>query len=175
MLKAPAPSGSVSASSAASRPAIGKRGSGACCTGCGGGPPRGRWRSRSGTVCSSSSRPRTASSMTRTAPRSSARASRLRRGLGFPPKRRRRPRQHRTRRPRHPALGALVLVDGSVFDWLGTGTPLFLLGAIDDATGTVLALHFRPAEDLHGYLTLLRRLAEAYGFPPPPHPHPPPP
>jgi hypothetical protein len=52
-----------------------------------------------------------------------------------------------------------------VFDWLGTGTPLFLLGAIDDATGTVLALHFRPAEDLHGYLTLLRRLVEAYGLP----------
>jgi transposase len=90
---------------------------------------------------------------------------RLRRGLGLPPKRRRRPQQHRTRRPRYPARGALVLVDGSVFDWLGTGTPLFLLGAIDDATGTVLALHFRPAEDLHGYLTLLRRLAEGYGLP----------
>ena len=52
-------------------------------------------------------------------------------------------------------MGSLVLVDGSQFDWLGTGTPLFLLGAIDDATSTVLALHFRPAEDLHGYLTLL--------------------
>jgi transposase len=90
---------------------------------------------------------------------------RLRRGLGLPPKRRRRPPQHRSRRPRYPALGALVLVDGSQFDWLGTGTPLVLLGAIDDATGTVLALHFRPAEDLHGYLTLLRRLAEAYGVP----------
>ena len=38
-------------------------------------------------------------------------------------------------------------------------------GAIDDATGTVLALHFRPAEDLHGYLTLLRRIADAYGLP----------
>ena len=35
------------------------------------------------------------------------------------------------------------------------GPPLLLLGAIDDATSTVLALHFRPAEDLHGYLTLL--------------------
>ena len=30
-----------------------------------------------------------------------------------------------------------------------------LHGAIDDATGTVLALHFRPTEDLHGYATLL--------------------
>jgi hypothetical protein len=31
--------------------------------------------------------------------------------------------------------------------------------------GTVLALHFRPAEDLHGYLILLRRLAERDGLP----------
>jgi transposase len=90
---------------------------------------------------------------------------RLRRALGLPPKRRRRPPQHRTRRPRHPAMGGLVLVDGSPFDWLGTGTPLLLLGAIDDATSTVLALHLRPAEDLHGYLTLLQRLAEGHGLP----------
>jgi transposase len=90
---------------------------------------------------------------------------RFRRALGLPPKRRRRPRQHRTRRPRHPAMGRLVLVDGSPFDWLGTGTPLLLLGAIDDATSTVLALHLRPAEDLHGYLTLLQRLAERHGLP----------
>jgi transposase len=90
---------------------------------------------------------------------------RLRRALGLPPKRRRRPPQHRTRRPRHPAMGSLVLVDGSQFDWLGTGTPVFLLGAIDDATSTVLALHFRPAEDLHGYLTVLRQLAAHHGLP----------
>jgi transposase len=90
---------------------------------------------------------------------------RLRRSLGLPPKRRRRPRQHRTRRPRRAAMGALVLIDGSPFDWLGTGTPLLLLGAIDDATSTVLALHFRPAEDLHGYLTLLRRVADREGLP----------
>src|SRR3990172_9156548 len=84
---------------------------------------------------------------------------RLRRALGLPPKHRRRPPQHRARRPRRARLGALVLVDGSEFDWLGTGTRLLLLGAIDDATSTVLALHFRPAEDLHGFLTLLGRLA----------------
>jgi transposase len=90
---------------------------------------------------------------------------RLRRALGVPPKRRRRPPQHRARRPRRPAMGSLVLVDGSQFDWLGTGTPLFLLGAIDDATSTLLALHFRPAEDLHGYLTLLGQLAARHGLP----------
>ncbi len=90
---------------------------------------------------------------------------RLRRELGLAPKRRRRPPQHRARRPRRPAMGSLVLIDGSPFDWLGTGTPLLLLGAIDDATGTVVALHFRPAEDLHGYLILLGRIADAYGLP----------
>ena len=90
---------------------------------------------------------------------------RLRRALGVPPKRRRRPPQHRTRRPRRPTMGSLVLVDGSPFDWLGTGPPLFLLGAIDDATSTLLALHFRPAEDLHGYLTLLEQLTARYGLP----------
>jgi hypothetical protein len=62
-------------------------------------------------------------------------------------------------------MGSLVLLDGSPFDWLGTGPPLLLLGAIDDATSTVLALHLRPAEDLHGYLTLLQRVAERHGVP----------
>ena len=61
-------------------------------------------------------------------------------------------------------MGSLVLVDGSQFDWLGTGRPVFLR-AIDDATSTVVALHFRPAEDLHGYLTLLRRVAAGAGLP----------
>ena len=90
---------------------------------------------------------------------------RLRRALGLPPKRRRRPPPHRTRRPRHPAMGHLVLIDGSPFDWLGPGTPRLLLGAVDDATRTVLALHLRPAEALHGYLTLLQQLAARHGLP----------
>jgi transposase len=90
---------------------------------------------------------------------------RIRRALGLPPKRRRRPPQHRARRPRHAATGALVLIDGSPFDWLGPGMPLLLLGAIDDATSTLLALHLRPAEDLHGYLTLLQQLAAQHGLP----------
>ena len=90
---------------------------------------------------------------------------RLRRVVGLPPKHHRRPPQHRARRPRRARMGALVLVDGSEFDWLGTGTRLLLLGAIDDATSTVVALHFRPAEDLHGYLTLLGHLAAGDGLP----------
>ena len=42
---------------------------------------------------------------------------------------------------------------------------LALHGAIDDATGAILALHLRPTEDLHGYVTLLRQLVTAYGLP----------
>jgi hypothetical protein len=40
-----------------------------------------------------------------------------------------------------------------------------LLGAIDDATSTVVALHFRPTEDLHGYATLLHQIFTTVGLP----------
>jgi hypothetical protein len=91
---------------------------------------------------------------------------RLRRALDLPATRRRRGPQHRARRARRPAAGSLVQIDGSPFAWLeDRGPTLTLLGAIDDATGTVLALHFRPAEDLHGYLTLFRTVFTTYGLP----------
>ena len=38
-------------------------------------------------------------------------------------------------------------------------------GAIDDATNTVLALHFRPTEDLHGYAVVFQQLFTQYGLP----------
>lgn len=90
---------------------------------------------------------------------------RIRQALGLPPTRPRRPRQPRRRRTPAAQMGALVLIDGSQFDWFGTGTPLMLVAALDDATATLLALEFRPAEDLHGYLTLLGHLARRYGLP----------
>ena len=91
---------------------------------------------------------------------------RIRRALGLPAKHRRRPRQHRIRRTPEAQMGAFVQLDGSPFDWLeGRGPEMTLLGAIDDATSTVLALHFRPTEDLHGYTTLLQQVGTAYGLP----------
>lgn len=91
---------------------------------------------------------------------------RLRRALGLPAQHRRRPAQHRTRRPREQAPGQLVQLDGSPFAWLEErGPTLTLLGAIDDATSAVLALHFRPHEDLHGYTTLLAQLCTTVGLP----------
>jgi len=79
---------------------------------------------------------------------------------------RRRPPQHRARRPREAAAGQLLQLDGSPFRWLeDRGPTLTLLGAIDDATSLVLALHFRPTEDLHGYATLLHHVFRTYGLP----------
>ena len=97
---------------------------------------------------------------------SRASVQRLRRAVGLPAKQRRRPRQYRARRTPEASMGALVQLDASPFDWLeGRGPAMSLHGAIDDATGTVLALYFRPQEDLHGYATLLHQVGTAYGLP----------
>jgi transposase len=91
---------------------------------------------------------------------------RLRRSLGLAAKRRRRPRRHRSRRLREARQGALVQIDASPHEWLEKrGPALSLHGAVDDADGTVLALTFRPTEDLHGYATILSQLFHTYGLP----------
>jgi hypothetical protein len=91
---------------------------------------------------------------------------RLRRALGLPAKRRRRGGQGRSRRTPEAQMGALVQLDASPFAWLeDRGPALALHGAIDDATGTGLALYFRPTEDLHGYGTLLNMICTTYGLP----------
>jgi transposase len=97
---------------------------------------------------------------------SRATVRRLRQALGRPAKHRRRPRQYRARREPRTRMGALVQLDASPFAWLEARGPVMSLhGAIDDATSTVLALHFRPTEDLHGYTTVLRALVTQYGLP----------
>lgn len=76
------------------------------------------------------------------------------------------PSVHRRRRTRRSAEGMLVQMDGSPHAWLeDRGPRLTLHGAIDDATGKVLAGIFRPTEDQIGYLLLLRTIAELYGLP----------
>ena len=52
----------------------------------------------------------------------------------------------------------LLQIDGSRHDWLeGRGPYLTLVGAIDDATGTVPAPLFRQ-EDAQGYMLMLREV-----------------
>ena len=73
---------------------------------------------------------------------------------------------HRRRRLRRAAEGMLLQIDGSPFAWLeDRGPKAALIGAIDDATGKVLFLLFRPTEDQVGYLLLLRSIAQRYGLP----------
>lgn len=85
-------------------------------------------------------------------------------GLRSP--RRRRPPQHRSRRERYPQEGMLLQVDGSRHDWLQSREPyLTLVGAVDDATGTVPAALFREHEDAQGYFLLLRAIIRTQGIP----------
>jgi hypothetical protein len=85
-------------------------------------------------------------------------------GIASP--RRHRPPRHRSRRERMAAEGLLLQLDGSRHRWLGPGHPtITLLGAIDDATGSVPAAVFRAEEDAAGYLELLRAIALGPGLP----------
>ena len=94
------------------------------------------------------------------------RVRRLRLAAGLPATRKRRAPKHRRRRERAAREGALVLIDGSDHDWLeGRGPRFTLLGAVDDATGRVLALVVRTHEDLHGYVQLLETLLRTHGVP----------
>lgn len=85
---------------------------------------------------------------------------------GIKSPRRRRPPKHRCRRERYPQEGMLLQGDGSRHDWLeGRGPYLSLLGAIDDATGTVPYAVFRGQEDAQGYFLLLRGIIQRKGIP----------
>lgn len=83
-------------------------------------------------------------------------------GTPFP---RRAPR-HRSRRERLPRVGMLLQVDGSRHGWLEDRGPwLSLVGAVDDATSTLVAATFRDEEDTAGYLWLLADIARRHGLP----------
>jgi transposase len=91
---------------------------------------------------------------------------RILRGAGLPPKRRRRPPKHRSRRQRKERLGQMIQWDGSPHPWFGKRhPPCCLLAAVDDATTTLLAALFTPAESSEGYLRLLVGILEAHGIP----------
>ena len=71
-----------------------------------------------------------------------------------------------SRRERYPQEGMLLQVDGSRHDWLeGRGPYLTLVGAVDDATGTVPFALFRRHEDAHGYMLMLRETIVQHGIP----------
>ena len=91
---------------------------------------------------------------------------RIRQSLALPAKHPRRPPRHRRRRLPAARVGSVVLLDGSPAPWLeGRGPTMTLHGALDDATGAVLALRIRPAEDLHGYAAVLETVFTTWGLP----------
>lgn len=91
---------------------------------------------------------------------------RIRQSLAVPAKHPRRAPRHRRRRLPEARAGSLVLLDGSPAAWLeARGPTRTLQGALDDASGAVLALHFRPAEDLHGYAAVLDTVCTTWGLP----------
>lgn len=96
--------------------------------------------------------------------RSTVRRILIAEGLRSP--RKRRPPKHRSRRERRSQEGMMLQIDGSQHDWLqGRGPYLTLVGAVDDATGTVPYALFREHEDAHGYFLLLREIIERKGIP----------
>lgn len=73
------------------------------------------------------------------------------------------PHPSRARRSRE---GELVQIDASEEKWFGAGLPKAAAhGAIDDATGKVLACYFDVHETLNGYLHMAKRIFEDYGIP----------
>ena len=96
--------------------------------------------------------------------RSTVRRVLLAGGLRSP--RRRRASKRYSRRERYPQEGMLLQVDGSRHDWLqGRGPYLTLVGAADDATGTVPFALFRQQEDAHGYMLMLKDIIDHHGVP----------
>lgn len=73
------------------------------------------------------------------------------------------------RRQRSAQEGFMLLIDGSLHDWLegrcGQLRKMCLIAAIDDATGKLLHLRFWPTECLAGYLWMLESVAKEHGLP----------
>ncbi len=84
-------------------------------------------------------------------------------GIKSPKNHRRRKTHHR--RKRKPQKGMLVQMDASPHKWIIGGDTFGLHGAIDDATGEILALHFAPHECMDGYFEITRKVIENHGIP----------
>lgn len=92
---------------------------------------------------------------------------RILRGAQLRSPQKRRPQKYRSRRERRAQEGMMVLTDASRHEWLeGRGSPLTMVGWIDDATGKVPSARFQAEhEDSVGYLRTLRHLVETRGLP----------
>lgn len=69
------------------------------------------------------------------------------------------------RRDRKPRAGMLVQIDASPHVWITDEGVYSLHGAIDDATGNILALFFTKNECMEGYFELMRQIINNHGIP----------
>jgi len=84
-------------------------------------------------------------------------------GIKSPKKHRKRKAYHR--RKRKPQEGMLVQIDASPHPWIIGGDFFSLHGAIDDATGKILALSFTKNECLEGYFKIMEQIVKHHGIP----------
>lgn len=80
------------------------------------------------------------------------------------PKKRRPAKKHR-RRKRKSCEGIMLQMDASPFDWLNDGQEYSVHGAIDDATGKIVALYMCKHECLQGYFEVMRTVITQNGIP----------
>jgi len=80
------------------------------------------------------------------------------------PKKHSRVKRHK-RRKRKPQRGMLVIVDASPYVWFFNGEECSLHGAIDDATGEILALFFMRTECLEGHYRVVEIIIRNNGVP----------
>jgi len=78
---------------------------------------------------------------------------------------RRGPGIHREWRERVAMYGEMIQFDGSYHDWLENGEEQCLLGAIDDATGTIMRAIFDDNEGVHAVFRFWWAYIEAHGLP----------
>lgn len=73
--------------------------------------------------------------------------------------------RHHKRRKRKPQRGMLVQIDASPHAWFFNDVECSLHGAVDDATGEILALFFTPNECLQGYFQIMKTIISNIGVP----------
>jgi len=89
----------------------------------------------------------------------------IRREVGYPTPRKKKPQPHRNRRAPRPIYGMMVQADASIHAWLeDRGPKLALVAMIDDATNQVWGT-FRDYEDAAGYVEVLKEICLIEGIP----------
>lgn len=87
-------------------------------------------------------------------------------GIKSPRAKRHKRKDNKPPRKRRTKAGALIQTDASIHKWIFEDNNTYALhGAIDDATGIVVAAYLDNEECIFGYQQLLKQILEKYGIP----------